>query len=230
MGHYHDGLVQDCSNSSADALELQQSCTKPSVIIYSIFGLILLISFLISFPLFHCHLLKLIFCLLFPVCAVQAFMCLFQILTQEGWVEVMDATMFAVGQQLAPLVAGLFVTIHMFMYGVSKRGRKDAPDRSGHKGHGESLTKDCRAHYLAKSCFVIWWLSFLEWHWPKHWCIIDIVLALRLWVWFSLHGEFINWVFHSATQIPSPIPHTWDSSLIFVLGMEFGCFSMFLFL
>ena len=26
-----DGLVQDCSNSSANALELPQSCTKPSV-------------------------------------------------------------------------------------------------------------------------------------------------------------------------------------------------------
>ena len=25
-----DGLVQDCSNSIADALELLQSCTKPS--------------------------------------------------------------------------------------------------------------------------------------------------------------------------------------------------------
>ena len=27
-----DGLVQDCSNFSANALELQQSCTKPSII------------------------------------------------------------------------------------------------------------------------------------------------------------------------------------------------------
>ena len=26
-----DGLVQDCSNSSANTLELLQSCTKPSV-------------------------------------------------------------------------------------------------------------------------------------------------------------------------------------------------------
>ena len=29
-----DGLVQDCSNSIANALELLQSCTKPSVCFY----------------------------------------------------------------------------------------------------------------------------------------------------------------------------------------------------
>ena len=28
---YIDGLVQDCSNSIANALELVQSCTKPSI-------------------------------------------------------------------------------------------------------------------------------------------------------------------------------------------------------
>ena len=28
---YIDGLVQDCSNSSALAMELLQSCTKPSI-------------------------------------------------------------------------------------------------------------------------------------------------------------------------------------------------------
>ena len=28
---YLDGLVQDCSNSSALAMELLQSCTKPSI-------------------------------------------------------------------------------------------------------------------------------------------------------------------------------------------------------
>ena len=46
-------------------------------------------------------------------------MCLFQILTQEGWVEVMDDTMKAVGENLAPFVALLFVVYNMFMYGVS---------------------------------------------------------------------------------------------------------------
>ena len=34
--HYVDGLVQDCSNSSANALELLQSCTKPSMWYYKI--------------------------------------------------------------------------------------------------------------------------------------------------------------------------------------------------
>ena len=29
--HSMDGLVQDCNNSSALAMELLQSCTKPSV-------------------------------------------------------------------------------------------------------------------------------------------------------------------------------------------------------
>ena len=29
--NYVDGLVQDCSNSTANALELLQSCTKPSM-------------------------------------------------------------------------------------------------------------------------------------------------------------------------------------------------------
>ena len=34
QAHHIDGLVQDCSNSSALAMELLQSCTKPSI--YSI--------------------------------------------------------------------------------------------------------------------------------------------------------------------------------------------------
>ena len=29
-----DGLVQDCSNSSALAVELLQSCTKPSIYVF----------------------------------------------------------------------------------------------------------------------------------------------------------------------------------------------------
>ena len=32
-GHYFDGLVQNCSNSIANALELPQSCTKPSIFV-----------------------------------------------------------------------------------------------------------------------------------------------------------------------------------------------------
>ena len=32
--NYIDGLVQDCSNSSALAMELLQSCTKPSMYLF----------------------------------------------------------------------------------------------------------------------------------------------------------------------------------------------------
>ena len=31
---YFDGLVQECSNSIANALELLQSCTKPSIHVF----------------------------------------------------------------------------------------------------------------------------------------------------------------------------------------------------
>ena len=41
---YIDGLVQDCSNSTANALELLQSYTKPSIYVY----LALNVSFLIA--------------------------------------------------------------------------------------------------------------------------------------------------------------------------------------
>ena len=35
---YIDGLVQDCSNSSALAMELLQSCTKPSISLLEFFA------------------------------------------------------------------------------------------------------------------------------------------------------------------------------------------------
>ena len=39
MQHIHfDGLVQDCSNSIANALELLQSCTKPSIYAFKVMG------------------------------------------------------------------------------------------------------------------------------------------------------------------------------------------------
>ena len=36
---YFNGLVKDCSNSIADALELLQSCTKPSIISHCVWSL-----------------------------------------------------------------------------------------------------------------------------------------------------------------------------------------------
>ena len=37
---YFDGLVQDCSNSSAVAMELLQSCTKPSICSFRLTGMV----------------------------------------------------------------------------------------------------------------------------------------------------------------------------------------------
>ena len=37
---YFDGLVQDCSNSSALAMELLQSCTKPSICSFRLTGMV----------------------------------------------------------------------------------------------------------------------------------------------------------------------------------------------
>uniref|UniRef100_A0A8C4QUY6 Ion transport domain-containing protein n=1 Tax=Eptatretus burgeri TaxID=7764 RepID=A0A8C4QUY6_EPTBU len=44
----------------------------------------------------------------------RAFMSMFQILTQEGWIDVMDQTMQAVGHVWAPLVAVYFILYHLF--------------------------------------------------------------------------------------------------------------------
>lgn len=48
------------------------------------------------------------------VCFLQAFMSMFQILTQEGWVDVMDQTLVAVGHMWAPVVAIYFILYHLF--------------------------------------------------------------------------------------------------------------------
>ncbi|MBN3307631.1 NALCN protein, partial [Amia calva] len=44
----------------------------------------------------------------------RAFMSMFQILTQEGWVDVMDQTLVAVGPMWAPVVAIYFILYHLF--------------------------------------------------------------------------------------------------------------------
>ncbi|CAK6959125.1 sodium leak channel non-selective protein isoform X1 [Scomber scombrus] len=44
----------------------------------------------------------------------RAFMSMFQILTQEGWVDVMDQTLVAVGDMWAPVVAIYFILYHLF--------------------------------------------------------------------------------------------------------------------
>ncbi|XP_033842878.1 sodium leak channel non-selective protein isoform X1 [Periophthalmus magnuspinnatus] len=44
----------------------------------------------------------------------RAFMSMFQILTQEGWIDVMDQTLVAVGRVWAPVVAIYFILYHLF--------------------------------------------------------------------------------------------------------------------
>ncbi|XP_072434162.1 sodium leak channel NALCN isoform X3 [Chiloscyllium punctatum] len=44
----------------------------------------------------------------------RAFMSMFQIITQEGWVDVMDQTLIAVGHVWAPVVAIYFILYHLF--------------------------------------------------------------------------------------------------------------------
>jgi succinate dehydrogenase/fumarate reductase cytochrome b subunit len=51
------------------------------------------------------------FCFVF----LKAFMSMFQILTQEAWVEVMDETMLRTRETLAPLVAVYFILYHLFV-------------------------------------------------------------------------------------------------------------------
>lgn len=46
-------------------------------------------------------------------------MSMFQILTQEAWVEVMDETMVRTSQTLTPLVAVYFISYHLFVTLVS---------------------------------------------------------------------------------------------------------------
>lgn len=51
----------------------------------------------------------------------EAFMSMFQILTQEAWVEVMDETMWRTQPTLAPLVALYFILYHLFVTLVSDK-------------------------------------------------------------------------------------------------------------
>ncbi|XP_071451143.1 sodium leak channel NALCN [Hetaerina americana] len=71
---------------------------------------LLIISSSISMQLF-CFLLDFTKFESFP----EAFMSMFQILTQEAWVEVMDETMLRTRETLAPLVAIYFILYHLFV-------------------------------------------------------------------------------------------------------------------
>ena len=45
----------------------------------------------------------------------EAFMSMFQILTQEGWTEVMNETIIRSGRRIGPLVAIYFILYHLFV-------------------------------------------------------------------------------------------------------------------
>ena len=47
-------------------------------------------------------------------------MSMFQILTQEAWVEVMDETMLRTSETIVPIVAVYFILYHLFVTLVSK--------------------------------------------------------------------------------------------------------------
>lgn len=80
---------------------------------------------------------------------LQAFMSMFQILTQEGWVDVMDQTLNAVGHMWAPVVAIYFILYHLFATLVSF-----------------SLQMHCVflsfSSYLHSSCIIFFFFFYLE--------------------------------------------------------------------
>ena len=73
------------------------------------------------------HTLIALFCFFFlsPLCTAhgpfQAFMSMFQILTQKGWIEVMHVTMYQTGEKVAPCVAIYFIFYHLVVTLVSCR-------------------------------------------------------------------------------------------------------------
>jgi hypothetical protein len=71
---------------------------------------------------------------------LQAFMSMFQILTQKGWVEVMHVTMWKTGERFAPLVAIYFIFYHLFVTLVGRvfcqKGKTKQPLKKGTHGGG----------------------------------------------------------------------------------------------
>lgn len=58
-------------------------------------------------------------CLYSSITLFQAFMSMFQILTQEGWGEVMNETMLRTSRSIGPFVAIYFILYHLFVTLVS---------------------------------------------------------------------------------------------------------------
>ena len=68
----------------------------------------LVLCFFLCLPLLHC-----------TWTLPQAFMSMFQILTQKGWIEVMHVTMYQTGERVAPCVAIYFIFYHLVVTLVS---------------------------------------------------------------------------------------------------------------
>lgn len=102
---------------------------------------------------------------------LQAFMSMFQILTQEGWVDVMDQTLNAVGHMWAPVVAIYFILYHLFATLVSF-----------------SLQMHCVflsfSSYLHSSCIIFFFFLLLRTDCDAH------VQHKGLWVYFFDVAEF----------------------------------------
>lgn len=58
----------------------------------------------------------------------EAFMSMFQILTQEAWVEVMDETMLRTTEHLTPFVAVYFICYHLFVTLVRTLSKQSNPN------------------------------------------------------------------------------------------------------
>ena len=81
------------------------------------------------------------FCCLVCVCVhAQAFMRMFQLLNQEGWVAIMHETMLASGTHVVPLVAAFFVLTHLVMIAVSGHDRNGDITRIGDMTRSIDLT------------------------------------------------------------------------------------------
>jgi hypothetical protein len=149
----------------------------------------------------------------------QAFMSMFQILTQKGWIEVMHVTMYECGQKFAPFVAIYFIFYHLFVTLVSScraalAGRRSLTTRG--RGLGPLLPqRPCRKevsfcpvcewrplelllafpsskqpHVGRQKCFILW-----RYTWATH-----AHSNLPLEQWYSFQYNF-NTISHSLIYI-----------------------------
>lgn len=119
----------------------------------------------------------------------QAFMSMFQILTQEGWVDVMDQTLNAVGHMWAPVVAIYFILYHLFATLVSFHLHMCCVHLILNCSHSSCITyysqlvrSNCDAHFQHRQLLACMWQNKFtlqpcdtRW-WPLFWCEVLIYL------------------------------------------------------